>query len=89
VVEEQRVAHERFHTAIEEARGRAQRAGVTLHAHAVVGHEVKTIVEFIAEDGFDLLVIGFHGHSAIYDKVMGSTSLSLVRLTACSVWVVK
>jgi len=89
VVEEQRLAHERFHTAIEEARSRAMAAGVTLHAHAVVGHEVKTIVEFIAEDGFDLLVIGFHGHSAIYDKVMGSTSLSLVRLAACSVWVVK
>ena len=38
---------------------------------------------------FDLLVIGLMGHSALYDRVMGSTCQNLVRLAPCSVWVVK
>jgi nucleotide-binding universal stress UspA family protein len=54
-----------------------------------VGHEVKTIVEFIHRNGFGLLVLGFMGHSALYDRVMGSTCQSLVRLAPCSVLVVK
>jgi len=46
-------------------------------------------VEFIKQNGFDLLVIGFMGHSAVYDRVMGSTCQSLVRLAPCAVLVVK
>lgn len=67
----------------------AAREGVALKSHVIVGHEVKTIVEFINAHGFDLLVVGFMGHSAIYDRVMGSTCQSLVRLAPCSVLVVK
>jgi nucleotide-binding universal stress UspA family protein len=61
----------------------------TLQSHVIVGHEVKTIVEFIKHNEIDLLVIGFMGHSALYDRVMGSTCQSLVRLAPCSVLVVK
>ena len=61
----------------------------SLKSHVIIGHEVKTIVEFIKAHGFDLLVVGFMGHSAIYDRVMGSTCQSLVRLAPCSVLVVK
>jgi nucleotide-binding universal stress UspA family protein len=46
-------------------------------------------VEFIKEENFDLLVIGFMGHSALYERVMGSTCQSLVRLAPCTVLVVK
>jgi nucleotide-binding universal stress UspA family protein len=74
---------------VAQARERAGRAGVAVHAHVIVGHEVKTIVEFVKAHGFDLLVIGFMGHSALYDRVMGSTCQSLVRLAPCSVLVVK
>ena len=55
----------------------------------VVGHEIKTIVELIKEQGFDLLVIGFMGRSALYDRVMGSTCQGLVRLAGCAVLVVR
>ena len=58
-------------------------------ATSLVGHEVKSIVEFIKQGGFDLLVIGFMGHSALYDRVMGSTCQALVRLAPCTVLVVK
>ena len=38
---------------------------------------------------FDLLIIGHHGHSAILERVMGSTAQSLVRLAPCSVLLAK
>jgi nucleotide-binding universal stress UspA family protein len=50
---------------------------------------VKSIVEFIKERRYDLLVIGFMGHSALYERVMGSTCQGRVRLADCTVVVVK
>ncbi|MCX8044127.1 MAG: universal stress protein [Desulfobacterota bacterium] len=87
--EEKAVANGKYHAAVARAKDIARQEGVTLHAHVVVGHEVKTILEFIKKNGFDLLIIGFMGHSAIYDRVMGSTCQSLVRLAPCTVLVVK
>lgn len=46
-------------------------------------------MEFAREGGFDHLIIGFMGHSALYDRITGSTCQSLVRLAPCSVMVVK
>ena len=67
----------------------AREAGVDVKCHGLVGHEVKTIIDYVKNHGFDLLVLGFMGHSAVYDRVMGSTCQSLVRLAPCSVLVVK
>ena len=89
VIEEKAVANEKFGSVVDKAREMANKEGVVLHWHVIVGHEVKSILEFIKEKGFDLLVIGFMGHSALYDRVMGSTCQSLVRLAPCSVLVVK
>jgi nucleotide-binding universal stress UspA family protein len=89
VIEVKQAANGKFGQAIQKAREMAQAHGIDLHCHVFAGHEVKTIVEFIKEKGFDMLVIGFMGHSAIYDRVMGSTCQSLVRLAPCSVLVVK
>ena len=63
--------------------------GLKLHAHLVPGHPVSTIVEFIKERGFDLLVVGFMGHSAIYERIIGGAADRLVRLAPCTVVVVK
>jgi len=89
VVETKDLEDHKFHDAIVQARAMAHREGIEIQAHVIVGHEVKTILEFIKAQGFDLLVIGFMGHSALYDRVMGSTCHSLVRLAPCSVLVVK
>ena len=88
-IEEQAALNGAFKDALQKAREMAAAKGVTLHSHVIVGHEVKTIIELIKERGFDLLVIGFMGHSAVYDRVMGSTCQSLVRLAPCTVFVVK
>lgn len=89
VIEEKETANGRFAEALQRAREMCAEAGVSLHAHVLVGHEVKTIVEFVKKESFDLLVIGFMGHSALYDRVMGSTCQALVRLAPCPVLVVK
>jgi nucleotide-binding universal stress UspA family protein len=89
VIEEQDWEEHRFREAVTRSRELARAAGIEIRPHILVGHEVKTIVEFVKEHGFDLLVVGFMGHSALYDRVMGSTCQSLVRLAPCSVLVVK
>jgi nucleotide-binding universal stress UspA family protein len=89
VVEEKSFANGKYDEIISKARKMAQAEGVTIKTHVFVGHEVKTIVEFVKQMSFDLLVIGFMGRSAIYDRVMGSTCQSLVRMAPCSVVVVK
>jgi len=89
ILEEKAVANGRFGTVVTKARDMASEQGVVLHSYVIVGHELKSIVELIKRKGFDLLVIGFMGHSALYERVMGSTCQSLVRLAPCSVLVVK
>ena len=61
----------------------------TLTAHVVPGHPVPTIVEFVEREGFDLLVVGYMGHSALYNRLIGGTTDRLVELAACHVLVVK
>jgi nucleotide-binding universal stress UspA family protein len=63
--------------------------GVVLEPHVMPGHEVQTIIEFCKEGGFDLLVVGFMGHSRIFERIWGSTSQTLTRLAPCSVLVAK
>jgi nucleotide-binding universal stress UspA family protein len=89
VVEEKVTANAVYGEVIARAREMAKQEGVDLHSHVVIGHEVRTILEFIKQHGFDLLVIGFMGHSALYERVMGGTCQGLVRLALCSVLVVK
>jgi len=67
----------------------AAKEGVVLNAKVVAGHEVETIVNYIKEQHFDLVVIGFMGHSKIYDRVWGSISQNITRLVPCTVMVVK
>jgi nucleotide-binding universal stress UspA family protein len=89
VIEAQDAENGKYGKAILRAKEMAREQGVDLHCHVFTGHEVKTVVEFVKERGFSLLVIGFMGHSALYDRMMGSTCQSLVRLAPCSVLVVK
>ena len=72
-----------------ESVAQAQARGVKLHCHVVAGHEVEKIIEFRKDAKFDLLVIGFMGHSRIFDRIWGSTSQTLTRLAPCSALLVK
>jgi nucleotide-binding universal stress UspA family protein len=73
----------------DEAKAVAKKEGVTLHTNIQAGHEVETIVNFAKQGNFDLLVIGFMGHSKIFGRVWGSTSQNITKLSPCTVVVVK
>lgn len=88
-VEEKEAQDTLYASVIAQAQAKAKEQGVTLKPFVLIGHEVKTIVEFVTQNKYDLLVIGFMGHSALYDRVMGGTCQALVRLAPCPVLVVK
>ncbi len=89
VLEERAEANNYFQKINEEAVALALQQGVTLQTHVLPGHEVETVIRFTKEHQFDLLVIGFMGHSKIFGRIWGSTSQNLTRLAPCTVLVVK
>ena len=86
---EKEMADEYFKPLAAQCRRRAALKGRTLHPSIIARHGVKAIVEFVREGGFDLLVVGYTGHSKIYDQIWGGTSQNLARLAPCSILVVK
>jgi nucleotide-binding universal stress UspA family protein len=78
-----------FDTLDRESIAEAEARGVKLTCHVVAGHEVESIINFCKDGGFDLLVIGFMGHSRVFERIWGSTSQTLTRIAPCSVLVVK
>lgn len=87
--EEKESEDSKYHAIIQKAIDISEKKEFKIETHIVEGHEVKSIIEFIKEYKYDMLIIGFIGTSAIYEHVIGSTCSSLVRLTPCSVLVVK
>ena len=67
----------------------AKDQGIDLHAKVQPGHEVEAVVTYAKEGKFDLLVIGFSGHSHAFGRVMGGTAQNLARLSPCTVMIAK
>jgi nucleotide-binding universal stress UspA family protein len=89
VIEAEQEATDYFRRVTREAELAADAQGIRLTSHVLPGHEVETTVTFAKEHGFDLLVIGFMGHSKIFGRIWGSTSQNLAKLSPCTVLVVK
>jgi nucleotide-binding universal stress UspA family protein len=89
VDEEKAEANHRLVPVTEAARAQAHAAGITIETHLIPGHPVHAIVALINEQQFDLLVVGFMGHTRLYEQIIGSTTERLVRLAPCTVLVVK
>ena len=89
VDEEKTEANHRLTPMIDAARAQAHAAGLAIEAHLLPGHAVQAIVGLVKEQHFDLLVVGFMGHTRLYEQIIGSTTERLVRLAPCSVLVVK
>jgi len=82
-------ADRRYAPVIAKSKAEAAAEGLTLHCHVLPGHAVSTIAEFCRERAFDLLIVGFMGHSMLYNRIIGSTTDRLVDHAPCSVLVVK
>jgi nucleotide-binding universal stress UspA family protein len=89
VIEESSAAQRVFDEVVQVARKQAKAARVKLETHVIAGHAVSSIVEFVEHERFDVLVVGFMGHSALYNRLIGSTTDRLVELAPCQVLVVK
>jgi nucleotide-binding universal stress UspA family protein len=89
VVEAKAEENHRLHDVLEAAREIARGKGVKLETEVVAGHAAASIVARAKAVEADLLVVGFMGHSALYERIIGGTTDRLVRLAPCPVLVVK
>jgi nucleotide-binding universal stress UspA family protein len=87
--EETGTAARRFRKVLQRAREMAENSHVKLDTHVIAGHPVRDIVELARELKVELLVIGASGHSALYDRLIGSRADRIVQLAHCPVLVVK
>ena len=86
VIEEKSEANHVYEAVTSRAVAQAQAQGVKLIPHILVGHPVPAICDFVAKGGFDLLVIGYMGHSALYNRLIGSTTDRLVEHARSRCW---
>jgi nucleotide-binding universal stress UspA family protein len=89
VREETGTAARRFHTVLARSRAMAQEHQVTLKSHVIAGHPVRDIVDLARDLKADLVIVGASGHSALYDRMIGSRADRIVHLAPCPVLVVK
>lgn len=73
---------------IVELRDRMKTSGIQVQALVVQGPTIQKILEETHRLPADLVVIGTHGHGALYDLVLGSVSDGVVRKSPCPVLVV-
>ena len=89
IVETKEAENHKFHDALARARALAKQKSVKLDAEVVAGHAVTAVVAYVNAKKADLLIVGFMGHSALYERIIGGTADRLVRLAPCPVLVVK
>ena len=78
-----------FHRVVERAHAMAQENRIQLHAHVLSGHPVRRVTDLAAELEVDLIVVGSSGHSALYDRMIGSRAQKILHHARCPVLVVK
>ena len=89
VREEVGTAARRFHTVVNRSRAMAEEYQVKLKTHVIAGHPVRDIVDLARDLKADLLVVGASGHSALYDRMVGSRADRIMHLAPCPVLVVR
>ena len=63
--------------------------GVTIETEVLFGHGARTIAEYAAERGADLIVMGTHGRTGFAHLMVGSVAERLVRTAPCPVLTVR
>ena len=89
IIEIKDAENHKYHDVLERARGIAKASDIDLQAEVVAGHAAASVVDRVKALNADLLVVGFMGHSALYERIIGGTTDRLVRLAPCPVLVVK
>jgi nucleotide-binding universal stress UspA family protein len=87
--EEKDRADSYFGQLAEHCKVRAAMRSVDIETVIAPGHAVRVIGDFVQQNSIDLLVIGFTGHSRIYEHIWGGTAHNLTSTVRCNVLVVK
>lgn len=82
-------AHDYYRPLQEEALARAGRAGIEAKGTIAYGHTVRVTLDEISAQGADLLVVGSAGHSGVFQRFLGGTTLELVIHAPISVLIVR
>ncbi len=82
-------AARRIKALVKRAEEMAEGEQVKLSAHVIKGHPVRDILKLADDLGVDLVVIGAVGHSAIYERLIGSKADRIMQLAKCPVLVAK
>lgn len=67
------------------ASARAAQAGLSLHSEIRAGHVVRTLLDFLEEEAFDVVVLGHTGQSEVWNALAGSTAERVSRHAPCTV----
>ncbi|MDP3073928.1 MAG: universal stress protein [Opitutaceae bacterium] len=88
-IDEIRVAGEKAAgVMLERLQKTCERRGLTVDTRQFTGSVVALIAEQAKTLGADFIVIGSHGHTALYDLFVGSTTHGVLRRAPCPVLVV-
>jgi len=79
----------RFDSVIQRARSMAEHSQVKIQTHVLVGHPVRDIIKLATDLNADLIVVGSSGHSALYDRMIGSRAQRILHHAICPVLVVR
>ncbi|RPJ87430.1 MAG: universal stress protein, partial [Acidobacteria bacterium] len=67
----------------------AKRAGIEIETDCRPGNPAQLIVQHAEEQGFDLIVIGSHGHSGLWGRLLGHTTDRISEHAHCNVLIVR
>ena len=76
------------HRGLQETAKQLRGRGLDAEALLIQGPTVDTIAERAEHLGADLVVLGSHGHGAVYRALMGSVSEGVLRRAPCPILVV-
>jgi nucleotide-binding universal stress UspA family protein len=79
----------RFDKTLQQARVLAEKDHVKLRTHVLAGHPARTVLKLANDLGADLIIVGASGHSALYDRMIGSRAQKILHHATCPVLVVK
>jgi len=79
----------RFDKALQQARALAEKSHVKLHTHVMAGHPARNVIKLASDLGADLIIVAASGHSALYDRMIGSRAQKILHHASCPVLVVK
>jgi nucleotide-binding universal stress UspA family protein len=79
----------RFDKTLQRARALAEESHIRLRTHLLIGHPVHNVIKLSIDLKADLIIVGASGHSAFYDRMIGSRAQRILHHAICPVLVVK